>query len=257
MTELRLNNTVKVLGVPVGTQTSEGLIQFIAETIENGDRSVIAYINIHAVNLAQKYPWFKGFLSNASRTYCDGYGIKLGAFILGHNIPERYTAPDWLPELASICAKRGYKMFFLGAEPGVAERAAQYLIARQPDLLIINTHHGYFDTTYDCPQNAAVIQLLNSQEIDILVLGLGTPLQEKWLSENWDRLNCRVALPVGAAFDYLSGDTWRAPRWMTDNGFEWLGRLLANPLRFWRRYLLGIPNFMYHIFRQKVGYHTE
>ena len=256
MMDLCLNNSVKVLGVPVGTQTSQGLIQYIADSIESGDRSVVAYINIHAINLALKFPWFKDFLNNASRTYCDGYGIKLGALILGHHITERYTAPDWLPGLASMCAKNGYTMFFLGAEPGVAERASQILTAREPDLRIIDTHHGYFDTTYDCPDNAAVIQLINSQEIDILVLGLGTPLQERWLSENWDRLNCRVALPVGAAFDYLAGHAWRAPRWMTDNGFEWLGRLLANPLRFWRRYLLGIPHFIFHLFKQKVGYYT-
>ncbi len=252
-----LNHTINILGVPVGTQTSGMLIQFIADCIDHGDRSIIAYINIHAINQAIKYPWYREFLNKASRTYCDGYGVKLGASILGHHIPERYTAPDWLPDLASTCAHKGYTMYFLGAEPGVAERAAQSLSRLEPGLQVIDTHHGYFDTAYNCPENTAVIQLLNDREIDILVLGLGTPLQEKWLLENWDRLSCRVALPVGAAFDYLAGTAWRAPRWMTDHGFEWLGRLLVNPLRFWRRYLLGIPKFFYHLFRQRSGYYTE
>jgi N-acetylglucosaminyldiphosphoundecaprenol N-acetyl-beta-D-mannosaminyltransferase len=247
------NQTVNILGVRVGTQNSKMLIQFIADSIENGNKINIAYINIHTINQSLKDPWFREYLNRASRTYCDGYGVKLGAFLLGHHIPERYTAPDWLPELVATCVQNNYSMFFLGAKPNIAERAAANLIEKYPNLQIVGSHHGYFNTATNCHENESVIQMLNSIDFDILVLGLGTPLQEKWLDENWSRLNCLVALPVGAAFDYLAGEVWRAPRWMTDHGLEWLGRLIINPKQFWRRYLLGIPSYMIHILKQKFG----
>lgn len=246
------NHTVDILGVQVGTQTRQGLIQFISDSIENGNRIVIAYINIYTLNLSLRHPWFKDFLNQAAMTYCDGYGVKLGGKLLCHRIPERYTAPDWLPELAYTCAKNEYSMFILGAQPGIAEKAARSLKDLYSQLVIVGTHHGYFDKSAESNENIRVIQLLNSLQIDILVLGLGTPLQEKWITENWSRLNCRVVLPVGAALDYLAGEAWRAPLWITDHGFEWLGRLISNPKRFWKRYLIGIPNFFVHVIRQRL-----
>ncbi len=79
------------------------------------------------------------------------------------------------------------------------------------------------------------------------------PAQEIWLSENWDKINCKVALPVGAMFDYLANITPRAPRWMTDHGLEWLGRLVIEPRRLWRRYLIGLPIFFWRVLLQRFG----
>lgn len=251
------SNTINILGVRVGTQTSKMLIQYIVDSIGCGNRIIIEYINIHTINLALNHPWLQEFLNRASMTYCDGYGIKLGAWMLGQHIPERYTAPDWLPELAAVCVRENYTMFILGAKPEVARKAACKLTGQHPNLQIVDVHHGYFDTSADSQENERLIRRLNALDFDILVLGLGTPLQEKWLLENWSRLNCRVALPVGAALDYLAGEAWRAPRWMTDHGFEWLGRLIVNPRRFWRRYLLGIPNFLVHVLRQRFGFNSQ
>lgn len=252
-----LNSTIDILGVRVGTQPVNKLISFIADSIDHGDRAIIAYVNIHTINLSRKYPWFRKYLNQASKTYCDGYGVKLGAFLLGYYIPERYTAPDWLPALISTCAANHYTLFFLGARPGVAEKAARELTRNHPGLQKISTHHGYFDTTPNSPDTMNVIQMINSVGADILVLGLGTPSQEKWLTENWEHLNCRVAMPVGAALDYIAKAAWRAPHWMTDHGFEWLGRLIAHPRRFWKRYLFGIPSFYYNVLRQRLGFYPR
>ena len=248
-----LNHTVNILGVKVGTQTSNTLIDYTISSIENKEKIIIAYVNIHTINLSLNLPWFRDYLNQSSKTYCDGYGVKLGAFLLGYHIPERYTAPDWLPVLAQQCAKDNITMFLLGARPGVAERAALQLTSQNPGLQIVDTHHGYFDKTLNSPENEFIIEKINTSSADILVLGLGTPLQEQWLMENWNRLNCRVALPVGAALDYLGGEARRAPHWMTDHGFEWTGRLLANPRRFWKRYIFGIPSFLFTVTRQRLG----
>jgi N-acetylglucosaminyldiphosphoundecaprenol N-acetyl-beta-D-mannosaminyltransferase len=247
-------HSVDILGVNVGTQTSHALLDYISATIDANERAIIAYINIHTINLSMRLPWFREYLNLASNTYCDGYGVKLAAWLLGYHIPERYTAPDWIPDLVKLCSKNDYTIFILGAKPGVAFNAARKLSNQARGVKIVETHHGYFNKTADSPENELIIEKINSHHADILILGLGTPLQEQWLMENWQRLNCRIALPVGAALDYLGGEAWRAPHWMTDNGFEWIGRLLSNPRRFWKRYIIGIPCFLYYVFLQRLGH---
>lgn len=231
----------------------EQVINFIDDAIRTQRKSILAYVNVHAINLAQKQSWFKDFLNKADVTYCDGYGVKWGAEILGADIPQRYTPPDWIVDLASLCTRKGYSLYFLGARQGVAQEAAQALMDKHPHLIITGSHHGYFDKKPGNAENQAVIQAINQAKPDILVIGLGMPLQEKWLAENWDQVETWVALPVGAMFDYLAGELPRAPRWLTDRGLEWLGRLVVEPGRLWRRYLVGNPRFFYNVIRQRLG----
>jgi N-acetylglucosaminyldiphosphoundecaprenol N-acetyl-beta-D-mannosaminyltransferase len=98
-----------------------------------------------------------------------------------------------------------------------------------------------------------VLQAINATSPDILLVGLGMPIQERWLMENWGFVKAKVALPVGALFDYLAGEIPRAPHWMTDHGLEWLGRLIVEPRRLWRRYLLGNPRFLWLVLKQRLG----
>ena len=116
------------------------------------------------------------------------------------------------------------------------------------------THHGLLQQNSGHPENEAVIQAINTAKPDILLVGFGMPLQEKWIMDNFERLDVKVIMPVGAAFDYVSGNVRRAPRWMTDHGFEWLGRLMIEPQRLWKRYIIGIPIFFWRIFLQRLGY---
>jgi N-acetylglucosaminyldiphosphoundecaprenol N-acetyl-beta-D-mannosaminyltransferase len=139
-------------------------------------------------------------------------------------------------------------MFFLGAEPTVAEIAAFQLRERYPNLNIVGTHHGFFDKEFNSRENNDLIEYINSLHPNILILGMGMPIQEHWLMENWDRLNANIALTGGAVFDYISGELNRAPRWMTDNGLEWLGRLAIEPGRLWTRYIIGNPKFIWRVF---------
>jgi exopolysaccharide biosynthesis WecB/TagA/CpsF family protein len=232
-----------MLGVPVGRLTQQELIDRLLRAVDQKEHIIAAYVNIHAVNLAQEQPWFMEFLQTADLTYCDGYGITLGARLLGEHIPERFTPPDWLPALAEAWSRKSYSMAFLGSREGVAEKAAEVLSRHAPGLRVVYTQHGYFDKTPDSEENESIIAAINSSGADLLVIGVGMPAQECWLNENWARLTCNAALPIGAGFDYLAGYLPRAPRWMTDHGLEWLGRLLVEPERLWKRYLLGIPKF--------------
>ena len=131
----------------------------------------------------------------------------------------------------------------------MAQAAARKLKQRYPGLNVVGVHHGYFDRS----ENEAVVQKINAAAPDILLVGLGMPLQEYWLMENRHRLDASVALTGGAAFDYVSGRLRRGPRLLVSSGFEWLARLLIDPRRLWRRYLVGNPLFLLRVVRQRLG----
>jgi N-acetylglucosaminyldiphosphoundecaprenol N-acetyl-beta-D-mannosaminyltransferase len=204
------------------------------------------------LNLAYNDAGLRDLLNGAEVVFCDGYGVMLAARILGRRIPERITYADWMWRLAAFAASEGFSLFFLGAEPGIAQRAAERLEDLYPDLNIAGVHHGYFDHAPGSPENEAVVEKINAATPDILVLGFGMPLQERWLMRNWDRVDARVALTGGAVFDYVSGELRRGPRILTDNGFEWLARLLVEPGRLWRRYVVGNPLFLLRVLRQRL-----
>jgi N-acetylglucosaminyldiphosphoundecaprenol N-acetyl-beta-D-mannosaminyltransferase len=246
-------SAVYVLGVRIDRITLPQLLAYIEQRIEQRQRAIIGNVNVHAMNLAYEQPWFRDFLNQSDLVFCDGFGVKWGARLLGQHIPQRFTPPDWLDQLAALGARRGYRFFLLGARPGVAWRAAQRLRATHPDLCIAGVHHGYFDKTPGSAENDAIISYINAVQPDILILGFGMPLQERWLRENWPHLNAHVALTGGAVFDYIAGEVRRGPRWMTDNGLEWLARLVIEPRRLWQRYLVGNPLFLWRVLRHRIA----
>jgi N-acetylglucosaminyldiphosphoundecaprenol N-acetyl-beta-D-mannosaminyltransferase len=242
-----------ILGVRVHAVSLEGLLARICDTIRAGKRAIITYVNVHAVNLAVDLEWFRDFINHSDITFCDGLGVKWGAWLLGQDIPHRMTPPDWIDSLAALACAHRFTMFFLGARPGVAAAAATRLKERFPEISIVGTSHGYFDKTPASLENENVVQAINRAKPNILILGFGMPMQERWLMENWGRLEVNIALTGGAVFDYVSGELRRGPRWMTDHGFEWLGRLIIEPRRLWKRYLIGNPRFLWRIVKLRMG----
>lgn len=211
--------------------------------------------NIKAMNLAYELEWFRQFYNRPDTiVFCDGVGVQVGARLLGEYLPERFTPPDWFADLCKICSQNTISLFFIGTYPGITEKVASIYQQKYPDLIISGTHHGYFNKDKNCEENKDVLRKINQANPEILVVGFGMPMQEKWLIENLDQLNAKVYLTVGAMFDFLAGETYRGPKWMTDHGFEWLSRLLTEPKRLWRRYLIGIPLFFWRIFKQKFGF---
>ncbi len=222
---------VDVLGVGVDPVTVEGLHERIGRLIRRGERGLVLNANAHCLNLCYEDLELRGFLNGADVVFCDGAGVMLAARLLGGRIPERITYADWAWRLAAFAEAQGFSMYLLGARPGVAEEAARRLEARHPDLEIVGVRHGFFDPAAGSPENEAVVEEINDARPDILLLGLGMPLQEYWLMENRHRLRVGVALTGGAVFDYVSGRLRRGPRLLTRGGFEWLARLLFEPCR--------------------------
>ena len=247
------SSRVEVLGVGVNPMTVEELQAEIKRLARSGKRGLVLNVNAHCLNLCYEDQALRKFFNGADVIFCDGAGVMLAARILGGHIPARITYADWAWRLAAFAEAEGLSLFLLGARPGVAERAARRLKARHPALDISGVRHGYFDHAAGSPENETVLQEIKGSRPDILLVGLGMPLQERWLMENRHRIEAGVALTGGAVFDYVSGELRRGPRFLTDNGLEWLARLLVEPRRLWRRYLLGNPLFLLRVLGQRLS----
>ena len=241
---------IDVLGVGVDPVTVDGLHAEIARLVGSEKLGLVLNVNAHCLNLCYEDHTLRDSLNGADLVFCDGAGVMLAARMLGGRIPARITYAAWIWQLADFAASEGYSLYFLGARPGVAQEAARRLVELYPPLRIVGIRHGYFDHSAGSAENEEVLQEINAAAPDILLVGLGMPLQERWLEENRHRLEVGVALAGGAVFDYASGRIRRGPRLLTESGFEWLARLLCEPRRLWRRYLLGNPLFLSRVLRQ-------
>jgi N-acetylglucosaminyldiphosphoundecaprenol N-acetyl-beta-D-mannosaminyltransferase len=235
--------SARVLGVKVLALTVESLHRLIASAIQADRKILLPNVNAHALNLAYEQPWLRQFFNQADAVFPDGSGALFAARFQGSGFRERITYADWMWQLAGLCSEQGFSLYLLGGREGVAAEAAQALSRANPELQVAGTHHGYFDKTRGAPENNAVLEEINRLRPDILLVGFGMPLQERWFKENWSDLHVRVGLTSGAAFDYVAGRLRRPPRLLTEHGLEWLGRLLIEPGRLWRRYLIGLPKF--------------
>jgi N-acetylglucosaminyldiphosphoundecaprenol N-acetyl-beta-D-mannosaminyltransferase len=237
---------VGILGVGVHRLSMGDLIREATRRARSGVRSTIFYANVHVLNTAYRDPQLRALLNGADIVYCDGAGVVLGARLLGHRLPGRMTGADWIEPLCKTCAAEGVTLCFLGGRPGVAARAAQLLQARHPGLRIAGAHHGYLGDSAVC---AATIAAVNAARPHILLVGMGTPTQEKWIAAHRQQLEAPVVWAVGALFDFVAGIQPRGPRWMLDHGLEWLCRLWSDPRRLWRRYVTGNPLFILRVLR--------
>ena len=176
------------------------------------------------------------FYSLADRTHIDGMGVVVLGRLCGVPLQRsmRVTYVDWLPQLLERAAQEGWRVFYLGSRPGVAELGAQRFKRMFPALKI-SSHHGYFDTATD---SGRIIDLIKAEQPNVLLVGMGMPRQEKWIAENYPRLLANVILTAGAAMDYFANAAVTPPRWMGRLGLEWTCRLVAEPQRLWRRYLV-------------------
>lgn len=243
---------VDVLGVRVDQLDKQQLLTYLMAATKRQHRTVVAHVNLKGMNLASVLPWYRSFLNNADLVFCDGFAVFLGARLLGQSFKARYrmTCPDYLEELAMACEQHGAALFLLAGKAGVVDAAINKLRVCAPALRVAG-HHGYF--AKQGSENDAVIAKINAFAPAILCIGFGMPLQEQWIAANQERIDAPVFLPLGACLDFYTGRLPRAPRWMTDYGIEWLGRLWSEPRRLWKTYLLGFPLFLYRILLQRLG----
>lgn len=245
-----MSHKINILNVKTNQITKPILHNKIIKFVENQKKSLILNVNIHAVNIAQRDEDFRHILNSASIVFCDGYGVKLGAWILNKNIPEVISYGEWVWDLAKLCTEMNFKLFILGGYPGDLKIVEKRLKSKYNSLKLVGTHHGFFDKSGI--DNNYVIEKINNANPDILLCSFGMPLQEKWINKNYKNINTKVFLAGGGCVDLLSERVPSPPKWLLDTGFRWLFRFTYEPQRVFKRYVHGNPVFVFNIIKQRI-----
>jgi N-acetylglucosaminyldiphosphoundecaprenol N-acetyl-beta-D-mannosaminyltransferase len=231
--------TVEILGVIVHPLEIAQLNDAIASAIDLHQKWIIANHNLHSIYIYHHASKMREFYAQAKYIHIDSMALVLlgKLFSLPLQRSQRVTYVDWTNPLMATAAERGWRIFYLGSKPGVADRGIEILQDRFAGLQIVAAN-GYFNSDRNSPENVQIIAQINNYQPQIVMVGMGMPRQEYWISDNLDRMNTNVILPCGATIDYVAGAVPTPPRWAGKIGLEWLFRLLAEPQRLWRRYLI-------------------
>jgi exopolysaccharide biosynthesis WecB/TagA/CpsF family protein len=240
---------VVVLGVPIVRLTPDDALAAIAEASEESPPALVAYANAHTLNLAWTDAEYRKLLQmDAAVVLNDGAGVALAARLQGRSFPANLNGSDFNPRILELAAVRGWSVYFLGARPGVAERAALRLGAHITGLEVVGARDGYFSADEE-QQVAAEVKASGAR---VIMVAMGNPLQERWLVRNLPATGARLGVGVGAFFDFAAEEVPRAPAWMNRLGVEWVHRLVLDPGRLWRRYVLGNPLFLLRVMRERL-----
>lgn len=226
------------------------VLALLSKDIDSGRSIELFFLNAHCFNLAQKDREYFDILNSCDYLLNDGIGIKIASKIEKLVLKKNLNGTDFIPEIAEMASKKGYKIFLLGAKDGIAEEAAVKLKEKFEGIQIVGVHSGY-------GLDDGVLEKINNSNPDILIAGMGVPMQEKWIRENKSKLgSVKLFVGGGAILDFLSQRIRRAPLLMRKIGLEWLFRLCLEPGRLWRRYLVGNFLFFYYILVLKLGFKT-
>jgi N-acetylglucosaminyldiphosphoundecaprenol N-acetyl-beta-D-mannosaminyltransferase len=239
--------SIEVLGVRVDDVTYEDLMLQVDAYVSSRRPHQIVTLNAEMLVAAHEDPALGQILNDADLNVADSVGVMLAARLLGLRLRERVTGSDGIYRLATHCAQKGYRPFFLGAAPGVADLVAERLVAANPDLEVAGAYAG---SPFPKDEND-IVDRVRAAAPDLLLVAYGVPVEEKWIARNWERLGVPVMVGVGGSFDFVAGLTKRAPVWMRRMGLEWFHRLIREPWR-WRRQL-ALPRFVVLVLRQKMG----
>jgi len=239
---------LKLLGVNLHALSISQLNALIAEAIARNQRWIIAHHNLHSIYLYHHDFKMPAFYAKADYIHIDGMPLVLLGRLLGLPLQrkQRVTYVDWTEPLMTAAAQQGWRVFYLGSKPGVAERGAKILQHKFPNLQIA-TAQGYFDAHPDSQENQAVLATINAYQPHVLMVGMSMPRQEHWVLDNLEQISANAILTAGGAIDYVAGAILTPPRWAGRWGLEWLFRLVAEPKRLWRRYLVE-PWFLVRLF---------
>lgn len=231
---------IRIQGIPLVNLERSEAVAAIEAALTAGEFTRIAFANADCANLAAKNSRYRQELDAMDWIFVDGIGMRIAGKVMQTPVRDNVNGTDLFPLLCEALARSGKRLFLLGARPGVAAAAAAWAEARFPGLQIAGTRHGYLTAA----EEPAVIAAIRASKADVLLVALGAPRQEDWIARNAAACSVTVAMGVGGLFDYYSGRIPRAPAWMRRLGLEWVFRLLQEPGRLWRRYLVGNVVFL-------------
>lgn len=228
--------------------------KFISMMVNNKQKKMYFAINVDCYNIALKNVEYRDILKNKyAVVYIDGMGlIKAQKFLKMKVAKERIATTDLFPALFSYLEENEIfdkKFFLFGGKENTALTVRENFKIKFPNVKIAGVMDGY---NVDLNNSKMLIEEINKLNIDFLFVGLGCPLQEKWVIENYEALNVNNIITCGGLFDYYSGNVKRAPKWMQDNSLEWFYRLIQEPKRLFKRYVFGNSRFLFKVFKLKL-----
>ncbi|HEU4390452.1 MAG TPA: WecB/TagA/CpsF family glycosyltransferase [Blastocatellia bacterium] len=239
---------ITIAGVEVDNLTQDEALATI-DTLVRGNRGTyLAVVNAAKVAAAARDEQLLEVLRRADVVTADGMSVVWASRLLGRPLKARVTGIDLFDRLVGHAADRGLSVFFLGARHDSVASVVRRFEQQHPGLQVAGYRNGYFSAA----ESAAVADQIRSTGADLLFVAMGSPGQEFWIAENLVRTGVRFAMGVGGSFDHLSGLARRAPEWMQRAGLEWLYRLLREPRRMWRRYLIGNSLFVWLVAKQRL-----
>jgi N-acetylglucosaminyldiphosphoundecaprenol N-acetyl-beta-D-mannosaminyltransferase len=238
---------ISILGLPVDKVDMAGAVARVRELVSENRTCQVVTLNSEIAMTAQEDSELARVICEADLVVPDGAGVVWASRVLGVSLPERVAGFDLMQELLAFAADHHWPVFFLGAEPGVAEEAVECVRRRLPGLIVAGTHHGFFDKQ----EEAAVIEKVNSGGARLVFVGMGAPRQDFWIASNKTHIKEAICIGVGGSFNVLAGKVKRAPDWMGRCGLEWLFRLICQPSRFVR--MLALPRFVVRVLREKLA----
>jgi len=215
---------------------------------------VVATINAHSTCQAVDDPVFENALKNADLLIPDGISIVLASRAFGQDIPERVSGFDFFEAVSEIANQKGnISYFFMGSSDAVLKKMQARLKDDYPHIVLAGTYSPPYKSAFTQEDNSDICERINAVKPDILWVGLTAPKQEKWIEENRNNIHVGFAAAIGAVFDFYAGSKRRAPPWMQRVGLEWLHRLLSEPQRVWRRYIINNPRFIYLVLKSRFS----
>lgn len=230
-----MSDTVKFLGIRFDRMNPEEAVEILEHEILRRQAGRIFYANAHTMVTASKNPELTKALEQSDWLLADGSGVRWGSALLGTPLVHNLNGTDLVPALCASAANKGLSVYLLGGKPGVAEEAAANLQQAYPGLVIAGTRDGYYKPE-ELPQ---VLEGIRQARPHLLLVAMGVPLQEIWIDKNADELPGICCMGVGGLFDFLAKRVPRAPRLFRATGMEWCWRLMMEPGRLWKRYLIG------------------
>jgi N-acetylglucosaminyldiphosphoundecaprenol N-acetyl-beta-D-mannosaminyltransferase len=246
-TKLHALASTELLGIAIHDVTMQETLSLLREMVEEGIPSHVMTVNPEFLMTARHHQEFRTVLLNADLKVPDGIGIILGAALMGSPMRERVAGVDVVRFFATVARDNGYRIFFLGAAAGVAERTAAILQKENPGLQVAGTYAG----SPRPEEEEKICAMIEATHPHILFVAYGHPKQDLWIARTKERLNIPVALGVGGSFDFIAGVVPRAPFWMRRSGLEWCYRLWKEPWR-WRR-MLALPAFAFLLLWSRVS----
>ncbi len=240
---MRRQNRVEILGIGVDSVNMVEAIAIIEEFIANGKPSIVVTADASGIVAAQTDEHWRKIMEDADLVTPDSVGVLWAAGKVGSPLEERVSGVDIVEKLAELSAKKGYRLYFLGAAPGVAQAAANALSSRFPGTVIGGVQDGYFSAA-EVPE---IVARIREVKPDVLFVAMGIPKQEMFITEHMNEIAAKVSIGVGGSFDVFSGNVKRAPKFVQNLRMEWLWRLIQNP-RKWRK-VATLPKFWWLVMR--------